>query len=93
MHMHGIQSNLIYELDSLNAAARAEAKKAAERTRAELRRMAASSVEGFDGEDDFVVSLAGREDPQRQQNGRNQKGDQRQEQRQGGADESFSGYA
>lgn len=97
MHMHGIPSNPNFQLNALYAAERAEAKKAAERTRAELRRLAASTVSGFDDGEDVVVSLAGREDSQQQarQNGQDENGEGRTNQSPGAstADEPFSDYA
>jgi hypothetical protein len=58
MHVHGNQFDPNIQLYSLSAAARAEAKKAAERTRKKLLN-AASALEGeFDDAGDCVVSLS-----------------------------------
>jgi len=60
MHVHGPHLNPDYQLNALNAAARAEARREAERTRKKLL-SAASALAGEAGED-CIVSLKSRDD-------------------------------
>ncbi len=58
MHIHAAQLNLNMQMNALYAAARAEAKLAAERTRKKLMNSASALAGEVDGETDCVVSLS-----------------------------------
>lgn len=98
MHMHGIRTDPNFQMNSIYAAARAEALREAARTRQKLRLSAASLDSGIDGEEDAVVRLTGRGDSQQEQKqdeAEAETGEQRpnQVQSRGTDDDSFSGWA
>lgn len=57
MHLHAIQFNLDMQMNAIYAAAKTEAKLAAERTRKKLTNFASELVGEVDDEADFVVRL------------------------------------
>jgi hypothetical protein len=72
MHPRRIQFDPNAELNALYAAARAEAKKEAERTRKKLRTFAMALASEYSDEGACVVSLAGDDSPQHQPNRQSQ---------------------
>ena len=96
MHVHGNQFDPNIQMYSLSAAARTEAKKAAERTRNKLLNAASALGGEYDDSVDCVVSLS--KDGGEQGNQRNQQdqGDHKQHDGQGsfeGVDNPFSDWA
>jgi hypothetical protein len=71
MHPRQIQFDPNAQLSALYAAARAEAKKEAERTRKKLRTFAMALASEYSDEGACVVSLAEDDSPQRQPNRQN----------------------
>lgn len=94
MHVHGIQSHLILQTNPAYAA-RAEAKREAERTRAKLRSEASLLANDVD-EDGFIVSLHEREEG-RQGSQQHETEDNRRNSQSGGENNAdadpFSDYA
>jgi hypothetical protein len=68
MHVHANQFNANTQLDAIYAAARAEAKMAAERTRRKLLNAAAALAGEAVGESDCVVKLSGEDSPEGREN-------------------------
>jgi len=68
MHIHSAQFNLDMQMYALSAAARAEAKQTAERTRKRLMNLASALAGEVDGEPDCVVRLTREGAPRDQSN-------------------------
>lgn len=78
MHGRNIQFDPNFQLNALYAAARAEAKKEAERTRKKLRSFASVLACEFGDEADCVARMSGDDAPQRQANRQNQEDEKNQ---------------
>jgi hypothetical protein len=75
MHIHSIQFNLDMQMYALQAAAKAEAKLEAARTRKKLINFASVLAGEFDDETDFVVRLNGDGAPRDQSNRQDTQGE------------------
>jgi len=78
MHAHNIQFDPIFQVNALYAAARAEAKKEAERTRKKLRNFASALAGEYNDGEDCVVKLSEDYASQGQTNQQNQGGQKEQ---------------
>ena len=88
MRIHGNQSDLNMQVNLLNAAAKAEEKKEAERVRKKLLDSASAFVSE---EDDCVVKLSGESEPEEEADGQDQK--QNEEADPEDEEDTFSGWA
>jgi len=75
MHIHSIQFNLDMQMYALQAAAKAEAKLAAERTRKKLISFASILAGDLDGESECVVRLSRDGTPREQSNQQDSQGE------------------
>jgi hypothetical protein len=90
MHVHATQVNPYAAADALRSAQRTEAKREAERVRQELMESASELAGESEVNDDFVVQMEERGEPQKQAKKRTQHGEQNQINRESPSDDEES---